>query len=262
MSPFAVRGLWSLGVLCLWLAFAPPALAQTGNPAHDALTARPEAERRQIILQALRAVGQGCGSVARLFPAGLDARRSAYWDVRCADGGQWRIRLPAERYAQPSLQRCGAGAPPPQGGPCFQAVAAAPAAPRAAPGATARTAAPPPGARFGAIYTTDQPRAAFGFANGRTDRLAVNLSALRACEGMAEGAPCQFRGEFINQCVALAFALTRNPREVLRDHRTQAQNLATTGQGRTQAQAEAAALEACHLADRQGGNCRIMASGC
>lgn len=259
MTPFAARGLWWLGGLLLWLAMAPATLAQTGNPAHDALTARPEAERRQIILQALRAVGQGCGSVARLYPAGLDARRSAYWDVRCADGGQWRIRLPAERFAQPSLQRCGAGAPPPQGGPCFQAVAAAPAAARttAAPRPTA-----PPGARFGAIYTTDQPRAAYGFANGRTDRLAVNLSALRACEGMAEGAPCQFRGEIINQCAALAFALTRNPREVLRDHRTQAQNLGTTGQGSTQAEAEAAALEACRLADREGGNCRIMAAGC
>ncbi|WP_191085970.1 DUF4189 domain-containing protein [Roseococcus microcysteis] len=261
MTSFATRGLWLLGGLCLWLALAPAAPAQTGNPAHDALSARPEAERRQIILQALRAVGQGCGSVARLFPAGLDARRGAYWDVRCADGGQWRIRLPAERFAQPSLQRCGAGAPAPQGGPCFQAVAAAPAG--AQPRATASPAtAPPPGARFGAIYTTDQPRAAYGFANGRTDRLAVNLAALRACEGMAEGAPCQFRGEIINRCAALAFALTRNPREVLRDHRTQAQNLATTGQGGTQAEAEAAAMEACRLADREGGNCRIMAAGC
>lgn len=260
MTPFAARGLWSLGGLLLWLILAPVALAQTGNPAHDALAARPEGERRQMILQALRAAGHGCGSVARLFPAGFDSRRSAYWDVRCADGGQWRIRLPAERFAQPSLQRCGAGAPPPQGGPCFQAVATAPAGARA--NAAPRATAPPPGARFGAIYTTDQPRAAFGFANGRTDRLAVNLSALRACEAMAEGAPCQFRGEIINSCAALAFALTRNPREVLRDHRTQAQNLATTGKGGTQSEAEAAALEACRLADREGGNCRIMAAGC
>jgi len=255
----ALAGRWAvllLTGLCLLLPGA--AQAQTGNPRHDAISARPEAERRQVFLQGLRAAGHACAGVARLFAAGLDARRGAYWDVRCTEGGTWRVRIPAERYAQPGFLPCGAAAPAPQGGPCFETVAARAGVVRGA----ARPAGPPPGSRFGAIYSTDQPRAAFGFANGRADRLAVNLSAIRACEAMAEGAPCQFRGEIVNRCAALAFALTRDAQGVLRDHRRVAQNLSTTGQGRTQAEAEAAALEACRLADRQGGTCRIMASGC
>jgi len=247
-----------LGALLCGLA--APAVAQTGNPTHDALSARSDQERRALFLRGLRSSGQACPGVARIYSAGLDARRNAYWDMACTDGTSWRIRIPAERFAQPGFLPCGALAPAPQGGPCFSPVGVRAGA--TPPRTAARPAAAPPGARFGAIYTTDQPRAAWGFANGDTDRLAVNLVAFRACEARAEGAPCQFRGEIVNRCAALAFSLTRNAQEVLRDHRRTAQNLATTGQGRTKDEAEAAAMDACNLADRQGGNCRIVASGC
>ncbi len=283
------------GVLGLMAATAP-ALAQTGNPTHDALTARGDQERRQVFLQGLRGTGNQCTHVAMLFSAGLDARRNAYWDVRCADGVAYRTRIPAERYGQPAFLRCGAATPAPQGGPCFQPVAAGAGAPGArAQGAQACEAACarqpqaaqnqcmqrcvggagvragpqaaealPANSRFGAVYLTQSPLAAFGFANGLTDRLAVNMQAVRACQAMAGPVQCEFQGELVNRCGAIAFALSRHPRAMVMtsDLSTQILNLATTGQGATQAAAEAAALEACRRAEGPGVQCRIVAAGC
>jgi hypothetical protein len=296
-----MRGMMTgLLALFLWagvgLCPPAPALAQTGNPTHDALSARSDQERRALFLQGLRGTGNQCTNVALVFPAGMDARRNAYWDVRCADGVAYRTRIPAERYGQPAFLRCGAAAPPPQGGPCFQPVAAGAGAPgargqnaqacqaacarqpqaaqtqcvqRCVGGAGVRAGeqvaeALPANSRFGAFYHTDNPLAAFGFVNGLTDRLAVNMQAVRACQAMAGPVQCKFQGELVNRCGAIAFALSRHPRALVMtsDISTQILNLATTGQGGTQQEAEAAALEACRRAEGPGVQCRIMAAGC
>ncbi|UPY37699.1 DUF4189 domain-containing protein [Sediminicoccus sp. KRV36] len=285
-------------VLSLMLGTAAPALAQTGNPAHDALQSRPELERRQMLHQAIRSLGDQCNSVILAFHAGLDAQRNAFWDLRCADGAAYRARLPSERFAAVAFLRCGAATPQPHhGGPCFQAVTgeAAQVAARGGGSDTACRAACttqpaagqaqcvqrcvsgqgievgqqasvslPPNSRFGAMYTTNQPVAAHGFANGNTDRLAVNLAAVRICQVLAGPVPCKFQGELINQCGAIAMAISRNPRALAMtaDISTQVLNLATFGRGASREAAEAQAMQACRAAEGPGIQCRIVAQGC
>jgi len=290
-----VKFLWAASCVLL-LLLASPALAQTGNPTHDALSARSDLERRQAFLQGLRGSGNQCNSVARVFAAGLDAARSAYWDIRCADGTAYRVHLPAERFSPVGFLRCGAAAPAPRGGPCFQPVSADAASlgtgaqtSQACEASCARQPAAaqslcvqrcvggtgvrvgtqvadalPPGTRFGAFYRTDNPLAAYGFANGLTDRLGVNMQAVRACQSLAGPVPCKFHGELVNQCGALAFAVSRHPQAMAMtsDISTQILNLATTAAGATQQAAEASALQACRRAASAGVECRIVASGC
>lgn len=287
--------------MCLALLFglALPAMAQTGNPAHDALQARTSLERRQAMLQALRSQGDTCNIVILDYHAGFDERRTSYWDMRCGDGATYRARLPAERFAGAGFLRCGAAAPAPQGGPCFQSVlnavgravatgdravsesscrascATQPAAgqnscvSRCVSGqgievGTQASAALPPNSRFGAMYFTDNPVPAYGFANGATDRLAVNMRAVQACQTMAGRVPCKFQGELVNQCGAVAMAISRHPRAMTMtaDISTQVLNLAATGQGADKAAAEAAAMQACRRAEGPGIQCRVVASGC
>ncbi|MDB5414756.1 MAG: hypothetical protein JWR10_3091 [Rubritepida sp.] len=289
------------GGLCIGLAIlaslALPAAAQTGNPTHDALQSRTDLERRQVMLQAVRGQGDRCNAVILAFHAGFDSRRTSYWDMRCADGSAYRARLPAERFSSVGFLRCGAAAPPPQGGPCFQAVttentqiAATGGGTEAACRATCSTqpaagqtqcvagclsgqgiavgtqisAALPANSRFGAMYFTDNPVPAYGFANGLTDRLEVNMRAVRACQTMAGPVPCKFQGELVNQCGAISMAISRHPRAMVMtsDLSTQVLNLGVTGQGATRPAAEAAAMEACRRAEGPGVQCRIVAAGC
>jgi len=288
---------WMVVWAALFLGFAAPALAQTGNPTHDALQARAEPERRLLFLQGLRGSGNACNSVALLYPAGFDAARNAYWDVRCTEGTAYRTRIPAERFGRPAFLRCGAAAPTPQGGPCFRPVIAGAGGAlgarahttQACEAACARQPAAaqnqcvqrcvggsgvragdqvadsmPHGTRFGAIYRTDNPVAAFGFGNGQADRLSVNMDAVRACQAMAGRHECKFQGELVNRCGALAFALSRHPRALVMtsDISTQILNLAAIGEGDSPAEAEAAAMEQCRRAEGPGVECRVMASGC
>ena len=284
--------------LAVLLALALPALAQTGNPTHDALQARPDLERRQALHEAVRARGDQCNAVILAFHAGMDRERSAFWDFRCADGATYRARLPSERFAGVAFLRCGAAAPVPHhGGPCFQAVtgeaaqiaargggneASCRAACATQPAAGQNqgvqrclsgqgievgqqaTAALPPNSRFGAMYTTDQPLAAYGFANGLTDRLAVNMAAVRLCQTLAGPVPCKFQGELVNQCGAIAMAISRHPRALAMtsDLSTQVLNLTTFGRGDTREAADRQAMEACRRAEGPGVQCRVVAGGC
>lgn len=115
-------------VLALILSALAPfaaAFAQSGNPSHDALMARADAERRSAFHQSLRAGGFACQAVSIAFPAGLDADRTAFWDLRCSDGAAYRAALPPERFAPAAYLACGAaGVPAPRSGPCFQTLAA------------------------------------------------------------------------------------------------------------------------------------------
>ncbi|WP_421989736.1 DUF4189 domain-containing protein [Roseococcus sp.] len=250
------------------------------------------------MLQALRGQGDACNTVVVAFHAGFDSNRTSYWDMRCADGSAYRARLPSERFAGAAFLRCGAAAPAPQGGPCFQPVASAAvlAANTGRPGSETQcraacatqpaagqnmcvqrcvsgqgievgvqaSAALPANSRFGAMYFTDNPVPAYGFANGATDRLDVNMRAVRSCQTMAGRVPCKFQGELVNQCGAVAMAISRHPMAMVMtaDLSTQVLNLATIGQGADKAAAEAAALQACRRAEGPGVQCRVMASGC
>ncbi|WP_376087122.1 hypothetical protein ACE7GA_13215 [Roseomonas sp. CCTCC AB2023176] len=102
------------------------ALAQTGNPAHDALAAQPEVERRSTLMVGLSNAGLPCSGVLVAAFAGIDMERNAYWDVRCRDGHQYRGTVAPARFTGPVFLSCGAAAPAPRGGPCFQPVSAAP----------------------------------------------------------------------------------------------------------------------------------------
>jgi hypothetical protein len=276
---------------CLAL-LATGAAAQTGNPSHDAVAALTEPARQTEFLRAIRSGGNVCPGVAATFFAGFDRARTAFWDIRCQGGPSYRVTLPAERFQRPSLVACGLGM---QGGPCFRPIAAtaaaAPAVPRqeaicrstcgtqpASAGAAclsqclsgqgvgladARPAAPG-GARFGAVYSTDPPLAAVGFANGDADRLAVNMAAVRACQDRAGRTPCHFRQEIVGACGAVAMARGAAGGAMVMTDDLSTQRLARTSVavGATQAAAEADALAACRAAEGPGIACRIVASGC
>jgi hypothetical protein len=276
---------------------APPARAQTGNPTHDAIAARAEGERRALFHQAVRASGNACSTIVTTFHAGFGAERDSFWDLRCSDGPAYRARLVTDRFAPATFLRCGAAAPAPQGGPCFQPTSAAEvqtvaqvrgdearcnaacgSQPAAAQGQCVQRCVNgqglqvgqqiaetlPPGTRFGVFYFTDNPYPFHGFGNGSTDRLEVNMRAVRACQTAAGRVPCKFQGELVNQCGAIAFAISRHPMAVAMtaDPSTQVLNLGTTGRGATQQEAEQAALRECRRAEGQGSTCRIVASGC
>lgn len=287
------------GLLALVLMTVPATvLAQTGNPTHDALLARSDLNRRQDLQQAVRSRGDPCNSVTVAFNAGLDAQRNAFWDFRCADGNTYRARLAAERFAPVTFLRCGAAAPVRHFSiTCFQPVTGAttqvaarsggnaascraacanqPAAvqnqcrQRCLSGQGIQASAPvagslPPRSRFGAIFITDQPAAGFGFSNGNPDRLGANNTALRQCQSLARQLPCKFQGELVNQCGAIAMALSRSPNALVMtaDISTQVLNLSTIGRGATREAAAAAALQSCRRAESAAIRCRIVAQGC
>lgn len=288
------------GALLAALLLAPlAAWAQTGNPAHDALAARVDSDRRGELQRLVQGRGFACTAVLSAYFAGLDQARNAYWDVRCREGAMYRGALPAARWGQPSFLTCGAQAPAPAGGPCFQPVtaaitlAAASAGGGQAEGMCRATCATQPASaqnaciasctsgtgmqrgqqvadqlpansRFGAIYATVPPMAAIGFGNGETDRLAVNRSAVTACQRTAGRVPCLFVRELVNTCGAVAQAISRHPNAIAMtsDPSTQVLNLTATATGRTQREAEAGAMAQCEREQPIGAVCRIVAAGC
>ena len=248
-----------------WLA--TPAAAQTGNPMHDSFANIAEQDRRAELFRFINAGGSGCQAITAVYFAGLDGGRTAYWDSRCREGGLWRISLPAQRNGRPSLTQCGAASGGVAAGPCFQPVGTAAAATAQTSGGrgtqlAGQGAGAPPGSRFGAIYATVAPLAAFGFANGNTDRLLVNTAAVRMCQGAAGRVPCQFVEEIVNRCGALVQAVTRHPSAMAMtsDLSTVVLNRNFTGTGASIEAAEATAMEACGRV--QGVTCRVAASGC
>jgi hypothetical protein len=258
------RVILALAGLALAMLLPAAARAQTGNPAHDQLAALDEPARRAELSRTLS--GAGCQTVIGSYFAGFDDDRAAYWDSRCRQGGMFRLTLLAQRFARPAVTACGATTGGIAAGPCFQPVGTAAVATVASSGGTGvaagPSAAPPPGSRFGAVYATDAPVAAWGFANGVTDRLAVNTNAVRACQTMAGRIPCKFIGELVNRCGALAQAITRNPNAVTmtNDLSTIVLNRNYTATGDTPQAAEAAALEACRRTPAV--ICRVVATGC
>ncbi len=284
-----MAGLLALGTPLV----AKPAVAQTGNPANDALLARDAAGQREALRSLLRTNGVACAEVTNLYAAGLGRDRTAYWDLQCRDGGPWRVALASQRWGSPRLFACGLTSGPAAGA-CFQplgsGLTAAPrlaVAPpvsipqscrqacatqprglvnacqeRCAVGNSIRAAAPIPRGtasairgRFGFIYTAEPPSTAFGFTSGQTDRLAASMTAIRACEAVVGRNQCRITLDFPNACGALAQAVSGAPAELRRT---------AAGAGQTREQAEAQALQLCRVAERPGSGivCRIAASGC
>jgi hypothetical protein len=253
--------------LALLAGVVGTAWGQTGNPLHDQIAGVDEPARRAELHRTITGTGAGCQAIIATYFAGLDQARTAYWDSRCREGSMYRMSLPAQRSGRPSLQVCGAAGGGIAAGPCFQPLGTAVAETAQAAGGTGiqlagQSAAPPPGSRFGAAYGTDAPVAAFGFGNGSTDRLAVNTAAVRACQAMAGRIPCKFQGEIVNQCGAVAQAVTRHPQAVAMtsDISTVVLNRSFLATGTSQPAAEQAALEQCRRIP--GVTCRIAASGC
>lgn len=252
---------------------ALPAAAQTGNSTHDSLAARSQTEQRLELHRLLHAAGQVCGHVSIIFFAGLDQARTAYWDARCREGLRYRVALTAHPLAPPGIVSCAGLVPAPAGGPCFQPLQAAGRALAAGTGpagdcrsnCASQPAGPAPAAsRFGVIYHAELPLGAFGFANGATDRLEVNLRTVRACQSQAGKVPCRFEAELVNSCGALAQAIRRGTNSLVMtgDLRTYMVVRASVGTGPTQTVAEQAALGLCRGAEGAGVACRVVASGC
>ncbi len=266
-----------LGLLCrgvrlallgafLALVMMPAARAQTGNPLHDQLAGMEETARRAEVFRLITGSGAGCQAIIAMAFSGFDGARTAYWDSRCREGAMYRMALPAQRNGRPSLAVCGASTGSIASGPCFQPVGTAAAAVAANDGrgvAAGASAAPPPGSRFGAIYATDAPMAAWGFGNGLPDRLAVNTAAVRSCQTMAGRVPCKFVEELVNRCGALVQAVSRHPSAVAMtsDLSTMVLNRNFTATAESAQAAEAAALESCRRLPG-GATCRVVATGC
>lgn len=254
-----------------WFAFAfllllpTVAQAQSGNPLHDQLTDLTEQARQADVFRIFSGGGLGCQAVIASYFAGFDQGRAAYWDFRCRDGAQYRMSLPPQRFARLSVAVCGALGGGVASGPCFQPVGRAPAASggtgmgvQLAGGQQAALA----NSRFGAVYATDAPMAAYGFGNGSADRLAVNTAAVRACQAQAGPVPCKFQGEIVNRCGALVQGVTRHPNAAVMTSDLSTVVLARNfpGLGATVQAAEAEAMEACRALP--GITCRVAASGC
>jgi hypothetical protein len=256
----------ALLVAALALGSVPAARAQTGNPLHDQLAGMEEAARRAEVFRFITGSGAGCQAILAIAFSGFDGARTAYWDSRCREGTMYRMALPAQRNGRPGLAVCGASTGGVAAGPCFQPVGTAQAAVAASDGrgvASGPSAAPPPGSRFGAIYATDAPMAAWGFGNGATDRLAVNTAAVRSCQTMAGRVPCKFVEELVNRCGALVQAVSRHPSAVAMtsDISTMVLNRNVTATAETAQAAEAAALDSCRRLPGVGA-CRVVATGC
>jgi hypothetical protein len=279
--------MWLAGLaLALFVACGASATwAQTGNPSNDAMISRNPAGQRDAIRSIVTQNRFACTEVTNLFAAGLDSRRTAYWDASCREGGSWRVAFPSDRWAPAQITVCGQGGSP-AGGPCFRPLAATAAVAEVAPasvppacrqscssqpaavqnaclqrcasGNTIQAAAPAAGAmvgRFGFIYAAEPPSTAFGFTSGMADRLAASMAAIRACEAVVGRNQCRITLDFPNACGALAQALTSGPTQVRR---------ITTGVGQTREQAEAQAMNSCRLtaAASASMSCRIAQSGC
>ena len=125
--------------------------------------------------------------------------------------------------------------------------------------------------RFGAIYATKEPAAAWGFANGQVDRLAVNREAATACHASAGTAPCLFQMELVNQCGAIARAQRRDPRALVATGQASTMQVLAfaTGAASTENGARSAALASCRVQVARTSNpnlalpaCEVIVSGC
>ena len=75
---------------------------------------------------------------------------------------------------------------------------------------------------------------------------------------------CHFLGEIVDQCAALAFAISRHPRALAltSDPSTQVLNNRVLARAATQPAAEAEAMRQCGANLPAGSTCRIVAAGC
>jgi hypothetical protein len=80
---------WTLMVVVAFLISG----AAAANPAHEKLLALSESERADMLATLLRASGEECSSVTRTFLQGRDRDGNAYWNVTCARGASYSIRV-------------------------------------------------------------------------------------------------------------------------------------------------------------------------
>lgn len=109
-------------LLLVPLAAAPASGTFLDN---DALQRARAADQRAVFGEALDAAGLACTGVSAAVFAGKDGAGNAYWDMRCVDGGMYRATLSPTPAMMPDFLSCGAAAPAPRSGPCFQPVTAA-----------------------------------------------------------------------------------------------------------------------------------------
>jgi len=69
------------------------ASAAIANPAHDKLSSLSEPECAAMLAKLLQASGEQCSSVSRTFFQGRDGDGNAYWNVVCAKGTSYSIRV-------------------------------------------------------------------------------------------------------------------------------------------------------------------------
>lgn len=104
----------------LMLVVAPlVAGAAIANPAHDELIALSEPKRAAMLAKLLQASGeQQCSSVTRTFFQGRDRDGNAYWNVVCAEGPSYSIRVDNNATGSTRITDCGVLKR--VGAPCFK----------------------------------------------------------------------------------------------------------------------------------------------
>jgi hypothetical protein len=112
--------------------------------------------------------------------------------------------------------------------------------------------------RWGAIYAS--PTAAgFGMTVGLADREAARRAAEGECR--RRGARCRLIAEFAERCAAVAQGIERRAVGRSRTRHELYVTSTAAGAGRTEEEAENAALDACEAQDRRGV-CLIAAVSC
>jgi hypothetical protein len=81
-------------------------VAVWGNPTHAALMKLTPTDREAMLTRFMRSSGEKCAVVTTTFFQGFDAQKSAYWNVRCSDGGAFVIQIKNDAQGSTKILEC------------------------------------------------------------------------------------------------------------------------------------------------------------
>ncbi len=95
--------LWFVfGLVAVTSAIAMPAMASSGNKAHDMLTALPAGQRAAALGYV---VGEGCRGKTAFF-MGMEEDKSALWSVACVNGKSYAVMLDPDARGTTIVLEC------------------------------------------------------------------------------------------------------------------------------------------------------------
>jgi hypothetical protein len=81
-------------------------MAMPRNPAHEQLLKFTEEQRKAAWTMLLQKSGERCDHATRTFFQMQDLDGRAYWDVACANGRAYKIRINTDRHGSTSISDC------------------------------------------------------------------------------------------------------------------------------------------------------------